>query len=502
MGGTLRNMPIYKIPPEALYSSANVLIRSGFLQPRPGLTQFATTILTGRPTGIFNSVILATAAFQLDTFQADAFQVAGSIPTTLLVVGTTDKIYAYYGGVFNEISGTTLTALDTQLARFASMALGTPQVLYVLHTNGLDAPRIWDATSGTFSAVSGSPPTFTDWTNISEHIIGLVPPYNILWGDTQSVTSWPAANIRVLSDTPDALRAIAPLGTTAGVVYKSKSLWNVVVTGSSTESGYFRFEPRGQYEGPASAAAVVVSERDSAHLYMTDQGRIAYYNGSRFMWVGDGIWPLIQADIDSANVARIFGAYDPQFHIAVFCYPKTGDAGECKGWAIVQLPNHSEGYDGFVTFHGSSDLALSAGGSLTFDTFRALFARSDSGSERVYTWEGANDDGTQFSGHFQTGLLPAPGIEFFTLEAYETFALRGAGYGTLTVAPVSSHILGTEGGTVGSSKSIDLTNTTEVLGAQKGGNVQGRFFGLRYSFTTPITLRWLGARLSALLRKG
>ena len=67
---------------------------------------------------------------------------------------------------------------------------------------------------------------------------------------------------------------------------------------------------------------------------------------------------------------------------------------------------------------------------------------------------------------------------------------------------MSSHILGTEGGTVGSSKSIDLTNTTEVLGAQKGGNVQGRFFGLRYSFTTPITLRWLGARLSALLRKG
>src|SRR3990167_252961 len=96
--GTLRNIPIYKIPPEALWSSLNVLVRSGFLQPRPGLTQFAATVMGGRPTGIFNSIMLATGAFQLDTFQNDTFQVTGSIPSTLLIVGTTTAIYAYYGG--------------------------------------------------------------------------------------------------------------------------------------------------------------------------------------------------------------------------------------------------------------------------------------------------------------------------------------------------------------------------------------------------------------------
>lgn len=501
--GTLRNLPIYKVPPEALWSSSNVLLRSGFLQPRPGLTEYATTILAGRPTGFFNSVMLATAAFQSDTFQNDSFQVAGSIPSTLLIVATTTTIYSHYANVFNDITGApALTASAVQLARFAAMALGTPQTIYVIHTNGVDAPRQWDVTTGTFGAMTGSPPNWTDIANIDEHIIGIVPPYNIRWGDSQVINSWPAANIRVLSDTPDALRAIAPLGVRNGVVYKSRSIWDVIVTGSPVESEYFRFVPRGLLEGPASPAAVI--NVDGANLYMTDTGRIGYYNGSKHMWVAGGIWPLIRADLDSDNTARIFGAYDPLYKIAVFVYPKTGDSGECKGWAVVMLPNPDEGYDGYISFHGTSTVALSAGGDLRLGPFKAIFARSDTGLSRVYTWEGDTDAGGAITGHLQTGLVGTPGLEFFTLEAYETLALRGAGYNTVTVRPVSSFVLDTEGGTLGSSKTQDLTpdTTNQVLGKPKGGDIRGRFFGLRYEFTTPVTLRWLGARLSALLRKG
>ena len=498
--GTLRNVPIYKIPPEALWSSSNVLIRSGMLRDRPGLTEYAATVLTGRPTGLFNSVMLATGAFQVDTFQADTFQEVGSIPSTLLIVGTVDRIYGYYGGVFNNITGSPdLTALDTQLARFTSMALGTPQTLYVIHTNGADAPRQWDATSGTFSAVAGTPPNWTDIANIDEHIIGIVPPYDIRWGNTQLINTWPAANIRVLSDTPDPLRAIAALGIRAGVVYKTRSLWDVTVTGSATESEYFRFDLRGLIEGPANPAAII--NADGAHLYMTDTGRVGYYDGARHMWVGDGTWPLIQADIDSTNSPRIFGAYDPLYKIAVFVYPKTGDAGECKGWAVIMLPNPKEGYDSFISFHGTSTVALSAGGDLRLDTFKALFARSDAGSTKVYTWEGSTDAGAGIVGHLQTGLVGTPGLEIFALEEYETFALRGAGYGEATVRPVSSYILNTEGGTLGTAKTLDLTESL-VQGSPKGADARGRFFGYRLTFTTPVTLRWLGARLSAILRKG
>ena len=505
VAGTLRNMPITKIPPDALYSSLNVLVRSGFLQARPGLTRFAATVMTGRPTGMFNSTMLATGAFQTDTFQTDTFQVTGSIPSTLLIVGTVDKIYGYYGGILNDITGSPdLTALDTQLARFTSMALGTPQVLYILHTNGVDAPRQWDATSGTFSAVAGTPPNWTDLANIDQHIIGIVPPYNIRWGDTGSITSWPAANVRVLSDTPDPLVGVASLGVRSGVVYKTRSLWDTIITGSDVESSYFRFELRAEVDGPASPAAVV--NVDGAHAYMTAQGRMGFYNGSRHFWIGDGVWPLVDADLDKSNSARIFGAYDPRFRIVVFCYPRTGDAGECKGWAVVMLPNPAEGYDGFISFHGRSTLALSAGGDLRIDTFRALFARSDASNQRVYTWEGEDDDGSDITGHLQTGLVGAPGLEFFTLEAYETFALQGAPYGSVTVQPVHSYILDTEGGTLGASKTVSLVADTSdaVLGKKKGGDIRGRFFGLRYSFTknANLTFRWLGARLSAIIRAG
>lgn len=492
-------MPIYKVPPEAVWSSANVLVRAGFLQARPGLTQFVPTVMTGRPTGMFNSIMLATGAFQADAFQNDAFQTTGSLPSTLLLAGTTRKLYAFFGGVLNDVTGTTLTALETQPARFASIALGSPQTLFVLHTNGADAPRQWDATSATFTAVAGSPPLWSDFTNIAEHIVGIVPPYNIQWGNTQSISAWPAANVRVLSDTPDPLRAIAALGVRTGVVYKSRSLWDVVITGDPTESRFFRFEPRGLLDGPTGPAAVI--NTDGSHLYMTDAGRIGYYNGSRHLWVGDGIWPLIQANLDTTNTARIFGAYDPMFKIGVFCYPRTGDAGECKGWAIVMLPNIKEGYEGFITFHGSSLVALSAGGDTRLDSFKALFTRSDAGAQKVYTWEGVDDAGSAITGHWQTGMVGAPGLEFFTLEAYEAFVLRGGGFGTLTVKPVSSYILDIEGGTVAAAKTIDLAEQV-VLGSPKGGDIRGRFFGMRFEFTTPITLKWLGSRLSALLRKG
>lgn len=530
--GTLRYMPIYKIPPEALWSAHNVLVRAGFLQPRPGVTQFSATAMTGRPTGIFNGIMLATGAFQEDTFQNDAFQVTGSIPSSLLIVGTTDKIYGYYAGVLNDITGAPdLTALDVQQARFTSIALSTPQVLYVLHTNGQDAPRQWDVTSGTFSAVAGSPPNWTDITNIDAHIIGIVPPYDIRWGPTQSITSWPAANVRVLSDTPGSLVAIRELGVRSGVVYKTDGIWDVVVTGSDVESSYFRFEQRDIVHGPASPAAVV--HVDGAHLYMTKLGRVGYYDGSRHYWVAEGTWPITRVNLDTANASRIFGAYDPRYKVALFIYPNIAGAasdlgplslgdGECYGWVMVMLPNPSEGYEGFISFHGSSALPFSAAGTLRQGNEPIILARSTSGSRKLYTWDNSAEDesslgfspdgddaGSTITGHFQTGLVPCPGLEFFTLESFETLALQKAGYGTsLTVKPVSSFVLDATGGTVGTAQTVSLEPSTsnKVLGKPKSADLRGRFFGLRYDFTvnesTPSVLRWLGARLSALPRKG
>lgn len=168
---------------------------------------------------------------------------------------------------------------------------------------------------------------------------------------------------------------------------------------------------------------------------------------------------------------------------------------------MIMLPNPKEGYEGFISFHGNSRFALSAGGDLRLDANKALFARSDTGNKKLYTWEGLNDYGSEFSGHIQTGLAGAPGLEFYTVDAYETFLIRGSVLGDVDVAPVSSYILDAEGGTVAAFKTIDIEERP-VLGSAKGADLRGRFFGLRYEFTTPISFKWLGARLSAILRKG
>lgn len=486
--GVLHNVPMIRIPTDALYDSLNVLVRNATLQPRPGLTLYTSTVLGARPVGAFNTVSLASGAFQEDAFQADTFQLSGSIPSTTIVAATTRKIWAFYGGVWNDITDTSLTALDVHLSRFTSIEIGG--VIYTLHTNGADAPRQWDGTSPTVSVVAGSPPLWTDLANISDRIIGIVPPYLVKWGEPLALNTWPATNFRTLADTPDPLVAIRAFGTQQGVVLKSRSIWSAIPTGGSGGSA-FRFELRKLVDGPASPTAVV--DADGTLYYMTDGGRVGAYDGSSHEWVAEGIWPLINAELDKNNTSRIFGVLNPEHREVSFFYPRTGDGGELKGVATVILPKPREFITDHIAFFGRLGRAVSAGIDLRLgDNDVLVFTSAD---QRSYRVAGVDDAGIAITGHWQSGLVPTPMLEAFRLEAIETFTYRDAGYGSLTVRPVYSNMLDRPGGTLGPGGTVDLTDVP--VKDFKGSDVRGRFFGVRYEFTTPITLQWHGARLMA-----
>lgn len=343
--GVLKHLPIYSLPPDALHDALNVIVREGELRERPGMTQYSTTIFTGRPMGAHNISVLASTAFQVDAFQNDTFQTSGVAGGHGLILGTTQRIYSDDNGVFRDITDTSLLGSAINHVRITSMEIGG--LLWSFIVNGVDTPRKWNGSSATVALAGGTPPLFSDVTTIGDHIIGIIPPYQVRWGNALDLDTWPALNQRVLSDTSDFVVAIRNLGTLGGVVYKSRSLWTVQPFGSS-EASFFRIELRALIDGPASSAAIV--EADGVHYYMTRNGRIGRYDGSSHRWVADGTWGHARNEIDLLNTNRIFGVFEPQFNEVWFFYSKTGNGGDLKNGIVVCLPRPEDGIDQHIAF--------------------------------------------------------------------------------------------------------------------------------------------------------
>jgi hypothetical protein len=442
--------------------------------------------------GAFANTTLAAPAFQLDAFQNDAFQVAGVGGATIPVVGTTRRIFAFYSGNWVDITDTLLTGTEVDHVRMTGIEISG--VIWTLITNGKDAMRQWNQQTATVQVTAGSPPKFIDITTIGNRIVGLVAPYTVQWGNELSLSTWPAANFRDLADTPDRAVAVRNLGTLGGVLYKQKTIWSIVPIGG-TDAGFFRFELRGFYDGPVSPAAVV--EARGLNYHMTPTGRVGMFSGTSFTWVADGVWSLIKDDLDSANANRIFGVYEPLFDEVYFFYPRNGDGGELKGGVCVILPRPQDGIMDHIAFPIRLMKPVSAGTDLRLENNKALLFRSDNFKSNFLEVD-ENDDGTEFSGYWQTGLVPMPGLVPNRLEEVELFAHRGAGFGNLTVKPVYSNILGTHEGTLGAGITFDLSEETAVRDV-RGGDVRGRFLGLRHEFTSSagFHVHWHGSRITS-----
>lgn len=486
--GMLRGLPAIEVPDDAVWDSLNVVVRKGFLQPRPGLVRLSPTNLEARPTGAINAISLAEGAFQVDMVQDDAFQTAGDAPASNVLVGTTRGLWVFFGGLWHEITPGEFTATEIQMSRFTSIQIDDE--IWVLHTNGIDAPVQWASGNSVASVIAGSPPKFADFTTIGDRIIGVIPPYEIRWGEETSLASWPALNFKTLADTPDPIVAIRNLGTLGGVIYKTNSIWAVQFIGGTSASSY-RFELRGLWDGPASANAVV--DADGVHYYCTIDGRIGRFDGLRHQWVNDGCWPKVDTEIETIYSKRIFGVYDRRNRELRFYYPVKGDRGELHGEITVITPKPQEGVTNHISFVGRLEHAVSAGTEARLDLNKTLLF----GSESFLSYElieDKDDDGTPFSGYWQQGLKGTPGLTLHRLEGVETFAQRGIDYGFLELQVAHSNVLAVDGGELGPVKFVGLTDP-HVFKELKGDDLRARFWGLRYNFTHPIQLRWQGGKL-------
>lgn len=511
--GIIRNMAPHLIPSDGLRDARNMVIQDGVFQPRPGfITTAMATRLTGAPSG---AGIYCTTA--------------GAIK---LVIVTTSNIYVSngFGGAHTDLSGG-LTGADPTLnpARTTTMVLGSggSTASYIIATNGKDAPKKWDGVAASVASVAGSPPLWTDITTLDDKIIGIIPPYQVQWGATRSIAVWPALNFKQLAETSDPCTAIrSGPGQILGTIYKRGSIWSIVPTGNTSDAAAFRFPFAAAAEGPANVHAVV--EAKGKHYRLTLSGKVQMWDGTTDTWICRGVWPLVKSSIYPPSVV---GWYDPNRDEICFSWQGLAQNANLQALLTISPPSDRDAdYAGWIsTLNGQAATVVgpaTESARTNVGLIGAAVYVPIAGGQGEAHWADNNglvthygfnirsrdlvvlstDTTTQVSapiyGWWETGLLPMPNVESIRAESVETFAARGQAYGALNLQVVKSFTLGNTGedryygddlagsqnrygrARLVSLQGQDAANDIEPVRADVGVDDQGRFLGLRYSFTT------------------
>ena len=524
--GVVRDVCIYEVPPDALWDAVNMVPRDGRLVSRPGPQQYAPNDLLARPTAGLWSPVVFGPAFQASAFQNNAFQTRSV--DALMIVATEQALWYLNpttqtwvnlmpnaGNVFqanafqaNMVQGSARRKLSPHVVgRFAQIQLGTPPTIYTVFVNGVDAALVWNMAQSQASSAFSIPPRWSDVIAVADRFVGITPPYDVSW--TEDVTSpagilsTPALNHKALGETPDPVVAISPSGFLAFTVYKKRRIWTAVATGLSGGAA-FRFSDRGAYDGPASPAAVV--QINGLDVRMTRTGRVGLWNGQQNAWLYDAVWPAVKdgttalAPLDQAFATRIFGVPHEDSNEVWFHYPMKGDNGKVHGLLIVTLPDAADPSTKVGGFPGRLGVAVSAGADrAATDSLTHLFRDEDTENVAMIVDQADRDMNLPIPILWQEGLTPAPGGEVYRMQGHETLIERRAGFGTLQVQVISSFHLDVPDGTPGATKLLALS-ITPLPKDEKGDDVRGRFFGLKYTGDTgAATPRWMGARLAATL---
>ena len=493
--GTWKTLPSHLLPDDVLQDSMNVTLLSGKLRSRLGLLEFDTADFNTNIVGSFLFIDVGNSKFP--------------------IASTSTKLYKYDGGWMEMTGG--LALMPATQVKMASIQIGNS--VYLLYANGTDTVKfsnngaILQNITPYIDPVTGAStiPILKDICTSFNRIVGFSPPYVVTWcsaltSSYLNFTNWPASNQTVLSDTEDSIVAIATLGTLNLAIYKEGNIF-VGLAQAGSDSQAFRFEHRGQYEGPAGVQAVVKAL--GGHVYMTPTGRIGYFDGTQQQWLADGLWPFLQDDIDLTYAENIFGVYNYKTSEIYFWYPKVGDSGLLKGMVTLNTIYPTAGittvsyFLGETAFHCSNGLSVplfnASKNPLVFGnpTFPVNTHKTFSLDKDTYT-----DNNVSFQCSMKTGLFkPAPLAAIsqgFTQSKdnsdiyrpiIELYVERNVSKGLVTVSPLTSNSLENDGD-LGDFEVIDLTKM--VPNEFIGSNNSGSFLGLNLSWDSLALVSYKG----------
>ncbi len=487
--GTWKTLPPYLLSDDTLQESLNVTLQGGKLRSRCGLASYDTTNLGNKVLGSFLTV---------DTLR-------NKYP----IVSTRNKVFRYIGGVFQDCTSVVaLTNTAENQVRMSSLQLGTN--VYILYANGVDTLKVISQSGYLLAEISpfaGSIPVCTDVCTSFSRFIGITPPYTLQWSDVindsyLSFRNWPALNQVILADTEDSLVAVRSLGTLGIAVYKEGNIFVGIAQGGPNSQA-FRFEHRGEYEGPAGVNAIV--NVNGAHIYFTSTGRVGLFDGTQHTFLCDGLWPFLQEDVDTTYASSIFGVYNYRTAEVTFWYPKYGEAGLLRGMLVINIPFPLAGVTTYAYFLGETNFSCTNGLSVRlFNAFTSPLVFGNTNETFILQLSSYTDKNSSFPCSFEPGIFRPPveeneapsskNVSAVFQETVEIYASRGEGRGLVEVSGVTSDTL--EGnGNFSTAQTIDLSTTPvdEYISFPETGS----FLGVKFSWESTAQFEYKGADVYA-----
>jgi hypothetical protein len=470
--GVMNTLPEHELPPNALWAAYNVMFLGGRALTRWSMVPLS--LLTGASNPSFATRPLSCFSTRTSARDFDVY------------VSTHTKLHRLRNltGSWTDVTGAVvLTNGNSHTPRWAALYDQASAKTQAVMVNGVDNPvSSLDGANFIQAAIVGNDKPI-DITTAASRFVMIVPPYRVRWSDIYSGIV-PAANFYTAQDTTGEVVAIRNLGTLGVCIYKE----DAIIVGYSqpgSPANAFRFENRIELPGPAGPSAVVQAE--GKHFWMTARGRIGMFDGTRYEWVGDGIWNFLFGDFDFNNRAQTHGWYEEALGQVWFVYPRVPEVGAGPtGIAIITLPRPAWGIPSYGVWPGAFALPVSSSNTMRHVSgYKGLLMRSDAGNFNAEiigdpaAFAKFGDDNTRFSCLIHTGLQ---GLGEITAVELEPFLTRGADRGTCDLSALISYHLATDGGgIVLPAQAIDLENV-DVIHDVKGFRAAGRFVGLKLSW--------------------
>jgi hypothetical protein len=270
-----------------------------------------------RPLASFEEV---TAA--LPTACRGAVSLRSSAGTTFNFAGTATKLYKMDSGgtswsdVTRSVGGN-YTGTSESWWHFA--AFGD----YVVATNGVDAPQVFQmGTSTLFAALSGSPPVAAFSCAVRDfHVLGRISSaFNrVKWSGLNDVTAWTtsATTLSDQQDLPDGGQVMGMVGGEYGVIFQEKAITRMSFEGPPTA---FRFDRISNTLGCRIERSIAAFE--NIVFFAADDGFYMLQAGSNVIPIGlEKVDRWFESNFDGSKTANVSAAVDPINKLYVIAFP-------------------------------------------------------------------------------------------------------------------------------------------------------------------------------------
>lgn len=288
-GGVRNDLNPAVIPPGQWRTSSNFLCRRGVGVPRPGTSLLTTVTSADMVMGLYK------------------FDFQYSIDLTL-AIQTVSALYVYEEFAYPSPTLTNITG-----------TAATPYIMnvpFAMYDSGGQKYLVrggYGARLAKYNPYGGAPTTLTNIAAGPSNIISMdiVGPYllcagntDVVWNSPNDIETWPSDNtIRLSTGGFETVYDVKALNNESAAMYSAGS---VHILSLQAAKSAFRAQLVSKCEGPCYFNSVVRTH--DAHYWMTRNGKIAKFDGSRVSYVANCL-ELIAPNIGNALIQFISGAY-------------------------------------------------------------------------------------------------------------------------------------------------------------------------------------------------